>query len=424
MDALVLPLGFILVGLVAAGLSVHTYSAVQQARHQRRHEELSLELMRRRIAAAKKERQASALAWNGYRKFVIDRKVEEGDGVCSYYLLPHDQKPLPVYQPGQYLTFRLSVPGREKPVVRCYSLSDAHRPHCYRITVKRVFAPREQPSVAPGLVSNYFHEQLAEGDILDVQAPRGNFVLDPDSQRPAVLIGGGVGVTPLISMIRGVAESKSARELLLLYGVRNRRQHAFRDEVAQIVARHANIRCVVCYSQPGKEDSVAEGLDYHHHGRITLELIKGYLQSTNYEFYLCGPPAMMKMLTAKLAKWGVAPQDIHTEAFGPATIVQAFQHAAPPAAAHTKKPEVRCQVTFAKSGKTCGWTASSGNLLELAQSNRVQIDSGCRAGNCGTCVVAIKSGRVTYLTKPGAELEQGTCLTCIAEPDGDITLDA
>ena len=416
-----MPVGLLAVALVVVRLGVLVYSSFQQVVHSREQQRLSLKFLNDRISEKKRQQDVDTLAWNGYRKFVIDRTVSEGEGICSFYLAPHDDKPLPGFRPGQYLTFRLGIPGREKPVVRCYSLSDSHRQDRYRVTIKRVPAPAEPPDAPPGLVSNYFHEQLGKGDILDAQAPRGQFFLDPEKQRPAVFIAGGVGVTPLLSMAKTVADMKSQREILFFYGVRHRAEHAFREELEKVAEQHPNIRVVVCYSNPRPEDETGEGRDYQHDGRITIELIRSYLASTNYEVYLCGPPAMTESLVPQLVKWGVAKKDIHTEAFGPASISKAPSKAAAEAKEKGSPP---CQVKFAKSGKTCAWNVGSINLLDFALANGVSIDSGCRAGNCGTCVVAIKSGRMAYLAEPGAEIEDGACLTCIAAPEGDLVLDA
>lgn len=424
-DALILPLGVALVGLVAARLGILSVAALRQLAQQNEQAQLVRELLRQRIAEAEKRQQQSTLAWNGYRKFVIDRKVEEACDICSFYLVPHDQKPLPLYKPGQYLTFRLKIPGRDKPTVRCYSVSDRPSPDYYRVTIKRVRPPRDAPHAPPGLVSSYFHEQLTEGDILDVQAPRGQFFLEPERERPAVLIAGGVGVTPLLSMARTIAETDSGREILFLYSVRDGAEHAFKEELEQLTEHHANVRLVVAYSQPTVDDEAVEGQAFHHVGRIDIDLIKGYLQSTNYEFYVCGPAAMMEALNQQLAKWGVAKQDIKMEAFGPATVRKSQAAPGKPTSALAGTATVAsCQVTFARSGKKCSWDENVGNLLDFAAASGVQIESGCRAGNCGTCVVAIKSGRVAYATEHGAELEDGTCLTCIAAPDGDLVIDA
>jgi hypothetical protein len=424
-DALILPLGVVAVALVAVRLGILTVSSFRRVAHQGEYDQLALDLLRERIAETAKRREEQTLAWNGYRKFVIEQKVEEAKGICSFYLVPHDRKSLPTFKPGQYLTFRLNVPGREKPLVRCYSLSECPRSDQYRVTIKRVDAPPDSPNAPPGLVSNYFHEQLREGDILDIQAPRGHFFLETEQERPCVLIAGGVGVTPLLSMIRATTEARTGREILFFYGVRDGAEHAFREQLGQLVEQHANIRMVVAYSQPTGDDQQREGQDFHHIGRVDIDLIKSYLQSTNYEFYICGPPAMMETVNKQLLKWGVAKQDIKTEAFGPATVSKAFSKSKQPAAASTRSAAASaCSITFAKSGKKCAWSATAENLLDLALANGVQIESGCRAGNCGTCAIAIKSGQVSYLTEHGAALEQGTCLTCIAAPEGDVVLDA
>ncbi|MCA9141635.1 MAG: 2Fe-2S iron-sulfur cluster binding domain-containing protein [Planctomycetaceae bacterium] len=424
-DALILPIGLVTAGLVAARLGVLTIAAWQQATYRREQDRLTLEVMRERIAEAKKRRNENALAWNGLRKFVVKRKVLEAEGICSFYLVAHDRKPLPPFKPGQYLTFRLSIPGRDKPVIRCYSLSDSPRTDQYRVSIKRVGSPPDQPTAPPGLVSNYFHEQLSEGDILDVQAPRGHFFLDVEQERPVVLIAGGVGVTPLLSMVNAVVATRTQRDVLFFYGVRNSREHAFKDTLQEIVSHHSNIRLVVAYSNPQPEDERNEGRDFHHSGRVDIRLIKSYLDSTNYQFYICGPPAMMETLNKQLLRWGVAEHDIHTEAFGPATVSKAFASPqAPQSARASDSAATAISITFAKSGKTCSWSPSAGNLLDLAEAHGVRIDSGCRAGNCGTCVVAVKSGKIQYVTEHGAELEEGTCLTCIAAPEGNIVLDA
>lgn len=422
MDTVIIILGGVIVSVVTMRIGVLTYSAIQRLFHEKEFQHRSLQLLEERISSAKTEQQLNQLAWNGYRKFVVKQKIDEASGVASFYLAPHDSKPLMPFKPGQYLTFMLKVPGREKPVVRCYSLSDAHCNDSYRITVKRVSAPSRDPSLPPGLISNYLHEQVTAGDILDVQAPRGNFVLEPERQRPAVFIAGGVGVTPLLSMVKTIAESNSGKEVLFFYGVRNGSEHAFKDQLETLSQQHANIRLVVCYSQPTPEDEEGEGRDYHHEGRINVDLLKGYLQATNYDFYLCGPAEMMDSVSKQLIKWGANKTNIFSEAFGPATISKSI--AKPKARTAAAKETSSSQVTFSKSDKTLAWQPASENLLDFATANGIQVESGCRAGNCGTCAVAIKSGEVKYITEHGAELKAGTCLTCIAIPKGNIILDA
>src|SRR5271154_1086534 len=158
-----------------------------------------------------REQEKAERTWDGFRKFVVARKALEAADICSFYLEPHDRRPLPVFQPGQYLTFRLNIPGQPKPVVRCYSLSDSPNPERFRVTIKRIGPPPGKPDGKPGLVSSHFHEQIDEGDVVDVKAPAGEFYLDPRDQTPVVLIGGGIGLTPMMSMLNAIVEANAER---------------------------------------------------------------------------------------------------------------------------------------------------------------------------------------------------------------------
>jgi hypothetical protein len=339
--------------------------------------------------------------------------------VFALYLEPHDGRPLPRFKPGQYLTFQLNVPGRDKPVVRCYSLSDSpHRAEYYRVTIKKEKAPPDRPELPPGVGSHFLCDTVKEGDILDVKAPSGHFVLDMARSNPVVLIAGGVGVTPMLCMAQAIAASGSKREVWFFFGVRNSKEHIHKAELDKLAAQNENIHLHVCYSKPGSDD--VKGRDYHHEGRVSTELLKELLPSNNFEYYLCGNGAFMKSITDGLEAWGVPESEVHFEAFGPATVKKKAPELTPRETEFLSK----VQVTFKRSSKVVPWLKTAGNLLDLAESNGIRIDAGCRAGSCGSCVVAIKSGTVTYLNKPDSDPEPGTCLTCICRPSGNLELDA
>ena len=157
--------------------------------------------------------------------------------------------------------------------------------------------------------------------------------------------------------------------------------------------------------------------DYHAKGRVNVENMKPILPSSNFDFYMCAPPPMVKDLRTDLAGWGVPKKNIHFEAFGPATVKKTQQETA-------KDSGIKISIQFEKSGKTLEWDSKAGSLLDFAEANGVPIDSGCRAGNCGTCLTAIKSGNVELLGEPGSEPEAGSCLTCISIPKDNMILDA
>ena len=407
-------LGTALILLVLAQLALSLLAGLQRERADARRQSLEIAHLSEELAALRETRRKLAerpFPWNGIRKFVVQRKVAESADVRSFYLVPHDARPLPSFKPGQHLTFQLPHPAGGSPLVRCYSLSD--RPHTghYRVTIKRAPAPA-------GLGSGLFHDHVGEGDIVDVRAPSGNFFLEPTDPEPVVLIAGGIGVTPLLSMLHTLVHQKSRRAIWFFYSVRDGAHHLFKAEFATLRRDNPDIQLRVCYTQPGPADK--EGEDYDLKGRLTVERLKSVLPSNNFRFYYCGPGPMLEALTGDLRRWGVPETHLHFETFGASSVKRVSRVTAGPEAARG----ARCLVSFRKSGLTLPWSATSGSLLELAEGAGIAIASGCRAGNCGTCVVAMQSGEVSYVQPPGLVLEARTCLTCIAQPNGDVLLDA
>ena len=357
-----------------------------------------------------------AAAWSGFRKFRVAKKVMEKGDCCSFYLEPHDGRELPAFLPGQYLTFKLKVPGQPKEVTRCYSLSDSPNPQYYRVTIKRVPPPPKSPELPPGVSSNHFHSNVNEGDILDVKAPSGNFHIDVEAQSPVVLIGGGIGVTPMLSMVNYLISLPIKREAHFFYGVRNGSEHMHKELLNQIAQDHPNIHINVCYSDAVEGEE--QGKDFQFGERVSVDLFKRELGVNNFDFYTCGPPPMMESITKGLQEWGVPDSRIHYEAFGPATVKKVANPAAAPAA---DGPAL--EVKFVNSNRSVNWTSASSSILELAEANGIKIDSGCRAGNCGSCVTTVRSGEVDYPSgKPGFDVEKGCCLACVAVPKAGTAL--
>lgn len=421
---LALQVGGGLIVLVAfLQLGVGLVSQVGGAVFRRRMDDRKLEAFRAQteilIKRAEVDRQRTELTWSGKRKFrVVQRRIENQAGdICSFYLAPHDGGALPPFLPGQFLTFELKVPDQAAPVVRCYSLSDSPMARDrYRVTIKRLGPPPKAPDGTPGgLSSSFFHDNVREGDVLDVLAPNGGFCLDTHSDRPVVLIAGGVGLTPVLSMLKWLADNGSHREAWFFYAARNSLDIALRNEIQEIVSRNSNFHFVVIYSDPTA--TCVEGKDYDKKGFLTVDVMKGYLGTSNFEFYICGPPPMMKGVTTALAEWGVPTEDIRFEAFGPASVKNVGKTETATVAGGVK-------VEFTRSGKSLTWSKEAGTLLELADANGLRLNAGCRAGSCGTCATAVKAGDVVYVNPPSSKPAQGTALLCIACPQGDIVLDA
>ncbi len=361
-------------------------------------------------------------SWAGFREFSVQRREfeDEGRSICSFYLVPCDGEPLPSFRPGQFLTFRLAmddaVKVESKDVVRCYSLSDAPRPDHYRVSIKRVPAPPNRPDVPPGVSSGFFHDHVQEGDRLMVKAPSGHFFLIEDEPLPIVLIGGGIGITPMLSILNSVLERGIGREVWLFYGVRNGSEHVMKGHLQALANRHANFHLHVCYSAAGDGD--LQGADYQHHGRVDLPLLRNTLKLAHYQFYVCGPKPMMESLVPALEEWGVDSADIHYESFGPATLEKRERPAKTAGGAQA------VSITFGRSGKSLTWDPAADSLLEFAEANAIDVDSGCRAGSCGSCQTVLTAGEVDYSQQPDVDIEPGHCLLCIATPRCDLVLEA
>ena len=371
------------------------------------------------LAQAQAMRVPEEGSWSGFRKFYIHKRLDEADGITSFHLRPYDGKPVPRFLPGQHLTFRLQIPGNPKPVVRCYSLSDAPIHHDqYRVSVKRLGAPPGSEDIPEGLGSCFFHDMLEVDRIVDVKAPSGNFYLDMTDKRPVVLIAGGIGLTPMLSMVNTVAYTKSNRQVWFFYAVMNRRQHVMPSHLKRLAREHANINIVICYAEPTR--NCVKGRDFHYRGRVNRRLLEGLLPSKDCQFYLCGPPPMQNALISDLRDWGVPEKDIKWESFGKRKGMKPAGKAVDKGGARLKPIEI----VFAKSGKVGKWSSEEETVLDVAEAAGVTMDSGCRAGQCGTCATAIRQGSVRYLEEPGTKPLPGTCLTCMAIPKEGLVLDA
>jgi hypothetical protein len=249
-------------------------------------------------------------------------------------------------------------------------------------------------------------------DVLDVRAPAGTFFLDPLAREPVVLIGAGIGATPLVSMLEAILHAGRAREIQALFGFRSGADHPFKARLASLAEENPNLRLHVSYSKPRPSDVLYR--DFNHLGRITIERVRQVLPSSNYRFYVCGPSALMETLVPALWEWGVPESHVHFEAFGPASVksVAAGQRV------------LKCDVRFERSGRTKVWDGTFGSLLEFGEAAGVTMPSGCRAGSCGECMMAVSAGSIATIKQPGIPVPTGHCLTCISIPAQELVLDA
>ncbi|CAM3933002.1 NO-inducible flavohemoprotein [Cohnella lubricantis] len=256
--------------------------------------------------------------WKDFRKFRVDRKVKESDVITSFYFVPEDGGAIADFVPGQYISLKLEIPGDEYTHIRQYSLSDAPGQPYYRISVKREGGDANRPA---GKVSVYLHDQVKEGDTLLISAPAGDFVLDREDPRPVVLISGGVGLTPMVSMLNTLAAEKPDRSITFVHAARNGQVHAMKEPVAKLAAANPNVKAYTCYSAPTEQDTAAHAYDKK--GYIDAAWLKQILPTTDAVFYFCGPVPFMQCINAELKALGVPDADIRYEFFGPAAVLEA-----------------------------------------------------------------------------------------------------
>ena len=262
------------------------------------------------------EVEAAPGGWVDYRDFKVVKKVKESDVITSFYLEPADGKPFPAHKPGQYITVKAEMEGEPYTHQRQYTLSCAPGEKYYRISVKREDGENGNPK---GVVSSYLHEQIEEGDILPISAPGGDFFLDQADDRPLILISGGVGLTPTMSMLETVIKNQPEREVHFIHAAKSGAVHAMKERVKEITNDYDQVKAYTVYSEPQKEDEGA----YDKRGYIDEEWLKSVIPTADAAVYFCGPLGFMEAMQQHLKNLNVSPEDIHFEVFGPATAISA-----------------------------------------------------------------------------------------------------
>ncbi|MDL4839131.1 NO-inducible flavohemoprotein [Aquibacillus rhizosphaerae] len=258
-----------------------------------------------------KETEIQTGGWSDFRDFKVIKKEQESDVITSFYLKPVDGGNLPIYNPGQYITVKIENPDAPYHYLRQYSLSCKPNGSYFRISVKREDGINGNPD---GDVSTFLHTRIQEGDILPVSAPAGEFILKAE-EKPLVLISGGVGITPFISMLETVVAEQPERSVYFIHAAQNGAVHSFKETIQSLSEENAKINSYVIYSNPTAEDLKTK--NYHKVGLIDLDWLQSVLPSNEAAFYFCGPDGFMKTVYQELKRWNVMPQDINFEFFGP-----------------------------------------------------------------------------------------------------------
>ncbi|MFN0245427.1 MAG: 2Fe-2S iron-sulfur cluster-binding protein [Kofleriaceae bacterium] len=346
-------------------------------------------LMLVRFIPQKKPRKKPRAFWSG--ELVVEKITRETHDTKTFRFSGFPG----THIAGQYLNITLPIDGNR--VKRSYTISSP--PGSLEITVKR--AP-------DGYASHYLHDKVKEGDRLHVSAPAGRFVFAGHEANRVVLVGGGVGITPMMSIIRSLTARAWAGEIHLFYSVRTRTDVIFGDELARLAAAHPALKTHMTYSSES--------------GHLTREVIDAAIPNLRSgPILVCGPAPMMTAMRAMFVDMGVPDGDILEEAF--------VSPGAPGAASNAPTELVTGgirQVQFTRAKKSVELPGGL-TVLEAAEDCGVTIPYECRSGICGQCKTKLVSGRVVMESQDAltaADKAQGLVLACQAQPVGDVVVDA
>ena len=386
------------------------------------------ELLERALAMAGLGRQALAMLrnrltqltdglrcrpgrWSGWRQFEIFDIRRETLEVRSFKVRPKDGRETAQFRAGQFITVRVPI-ADGRTVSRVWSISDYDEQGLgYRLTIRRS---------QNGRASSHMHDAVRTGDTLELRSPAGAFALDRSTVFRTVLISAGIGVTPMIAMLKAHARRDDPPPLLWIHSTQNSATHVLREEAASVLDTRPQFRSHIVYTAPRQSDTL--GIDYHDAGRLTQERIRQLL-GVNYQcrpfgreielpsqagqFYICGPAPFEQHVRDALKGFGVDEAAIFSEHF------QRFLN--------DESRIDECQVVFSRSSKAALWRAEDDtSLLELAEEHDVAASFSCRAGSCHSCETALLKGAVSYQMQPPIPPRPGCVLLCCARPSSPI----
>lgn len=267
-----------------------------------------------REAQIYKEQAEAPHGWEGFANFKVLRKEKESDNITSFYLSPDAANGLPDFKPGQYITVRALTPCGHT-TMRNYSLSDKPGMDYFRISVKR--EEGLNADTPKGFVSNFLHDHVEAGSMIEVAPPCGEFFLDVDAKhdRPLVLLAAGIGITPILSIAKTALEIMPERKIILVHACLHEKVQAFRKTLDDMTAQHKNLTLRHCYSEepPSGVQRAANDMT----GMIDATLIESLVPERNADYYFCGPKPFMVNIYHQLLGWGIPASQVHFEFFGP-----------------------------------------------------------------------------------------------------------
>lgn len=340
-----------------------------------------------------------------FRNFIITKITSESTTIKSFYLKRADNAPLEDYFPGQFISVRVKPNGIDNEHIRNYTLSDSPKKNYFRLTIKRE---------SNGIVSKHFHDVIKTGDVIGLSKPTGNFYLSINNSKPTVLLSGGVGITPMLSMLEYITENEPDKKVFFLHSSTNKDVQPMLSRLKELGLKNRNLFLSIHHTKP-KNDEVPR-IDYDYTGLITKEYLERILPNAEPDFYICGPVNFMETMFKYLLELGINEESINYEFFGEGKNL-----------GNQKQIEnintAAFKIHFTKSLVEADWDSKNANILELAESVGISPQNSCRMGTCATCETTLHKGSIEYDPEPFMESPAGKVLICCARPTSDIEIE-
>jgi len=340
-----------------------------------------------------------------FKKYKIEKIEVENSIIKSFYLKQTDGNVLPDYKPGQFITIKVKIENQKDELIRNYTLSDKPNKNYFRVTLKREEG---------GKISTFFHDKLRIGDFVDVANPSGKFFLNTQSKKPVVMLSGGIGITPMMSMLEYISANQPDREVNFVHSSRNKKVQPMLNRLKELASKCDNINLFINHSKPNNDEQM--GIDYDLEGKISQEFLSKILPNTEMDYYLCGPIGYMETMYSYLINLGISENNIHYEFFG-----EGKKLGTKPIFIDSGLTNFK--VKFTKSNKLIDWNDKHPNILDLAESIGLLPDSSCRMGTCFTCESRLIRGSIEYDPEPFIDVAGDKVLICCAKPASDIEIE-
>ncbi|MGB3637557.1 MAG: FHA domain-containing protein [Rivularia sp. (in: cyanobacteria)] len=314
------------------------------------------------------------------------------------------------YQPGQFVTLNLEING--KTIKRAYSISSTpSRPHSIDITVKRATPPNNVPDAPPGLVSNWFHDNLQAGSQVKIGSPLGDFSCIEHPSSKILFISAGSGITPMMSMSRWLLDTNAGSDIVFFHSARTADDIVFRQELELMTSRYANFQLATTLTREDSNSSPGGRV-----GRFSKSMLKEIAPDfAERTVYVCGSEAFTQQVKEILQELKFPMENYYAESFGKPKKKKKENQL------QLQKTTVSQTLVLAKSGVELTYD-SEDTILETAEKEGIELPSMCKMGACHKCKLRLLEGEVHYDENP--ECEEGHILTCIAQPVGRVVIEA